>query len=552
MKTPAIKRFRQKLAADEPVYGLWVTLESASITEMAVALGLDWIVIDAEHGHLDWREIVEHIRATVRSDTVALVRVAELNIALVKRALDIGADGIVVPWVESADQLRQAVSFAHYPPAGRRGIGAERATCWGQCLPQHVQEADENVIVLPIIESVTAGRNIQQLLSVPGVDTFFFGPSDYSSTAGFPGQWEGPGVAEQILSIKDQIRAAGKSCGVIATGNDNLIQRREQGFRMLAVGLDGGLLLRSLHAALGTVGRDRAILPTFTLESEPLSRVVPLPRPPESMRPDRPEVMNPIGSGRVIEIASGVSFECLVGAHNHARKLTTGVVTLAPGAVLPYHSHTFGESVTLLSGRMMFEVEGRMYTLEAFDNVTVPRGLAHSASNRSSAEPAVLHIAMATEVPTRELTHRFFPRKSMPAESTGTPGAEHVTRFKSARSYEAGPNTAFVDYCNKAMMPEIEMSGGYGRFAHGGRLPAHVHDFDESISIVQGRATCVVEGRRYPLSDNATALQPRGRVHYFVNESHEPMGMIWFYAGPMPERIVIDERCTTPEGDPWR
>ena len=84
MKSPAIRKLRQKLAADEPVYGLWVTLESASITEMGVALGLDWIVVDAEHGHLDWRDILEHIRATVRSDTVVLVRITEVNVGLIK------------------------------------------------------------------------------------------------------------------------------------------------------------------------------------------------------------------------------------------------------------------------------------------------------------------------------------------------------------------------------------------------------------------------------------------------------------------------------------
>src|SRR3954464_4609202 len=112
MKTPAIRKLRQKLSANQPVYGLWVTLESPSITEMAVALGMDWVVIDAEHGHLDWKDILEHLRATVRSDTVALVRIAELNIALLKRALDIGADGVVVPWIETADQLSQAIAFA--------------------------------------------------------------------------------------------------------------------------------------------------------------------------------------------------------------------------------------------------------------------------------------------------------------------------------------------------------------------------------------------------------------------------------------------------------
>ena len=97
MKFTALTALRRKLADRIPVFGIWITLESPSITEMAVALGLDWVVIDAEHGHLDWKEILEHIRATVRSDTVALVRLAELNAGLVKRVLDIGADGVVIP-----------------------------------------------------------------------------------------------------------------------------------------------------------------------------------------------------------------------------------------------------------------------------------------------------------------------------------------------------------------------------------------------------------------------------------------------------------------------
>jgi oxalate decarboxylase/phosphoglucose isomerase-like protein (cupin superfamily) len=78
-----------------------------------------------------------------------------------------------------------------------------------------------------------------------------------------------------------------------------------------------------------------------------------------------------------------------------------------------------------------------------------------------------------------------------------------------------------------------------------------VHDFDESISIISGVATCIVEGRRYSMRDCSTALQPRGRVHYFINESNSTMEMLWVYAGPRPERIIVDERCATVEGNPW-
>jgi 2-keto-3-deoxy-L-rhamnonate aldolase RhmA len=259
MKSRAIQAMRQKLAAGQAVYGLWVTLESATITEMCVALGLDWVVVDAEHGHLDWHNILEHIRAAVRSDTVVLVRIAELNSGLIKRVLDIGADGVVVPWVETAEQLEQAVAYSNYPLKGLRGIGGERATGWGRATAEHVAEANDHVLVVPIIESVRASQNIHELVAVPGVELFYFGPSDFSSTAGYAGQWEGPGVAQQILAAKDVIRAAGKNCGLLATSNANLVERQDQGFRMIGFGLDGGLLLRALTDALATVGREGKI-----------------------------------------------------------------------------------------------------------------------------------------------------------------------------------------------------------------------------------------------------------------------------------------------------
>jgi len=267
MNTLAVRKLREKLAAGDAVYGLWVTLESASVTEMAVALGLDWVVIDAEHGHLDWKEIVEHLRTAVRSETVALVRIEELDRGLIKRALDVGADGVVVPWIETDDQLRQAVAFARYPPEGCRGLGAERATGWGECLAEHAVEANDHVLVVPIIESVNAVGAVPRMCQVEGVDIVFFGPADFSATAGFRGQWEGPGVARQLLALKDTIRQAGKHCGVVATGTTNLSERFEQGFRVIALGIDGGLLLRLIHASLAAVGRDRGIRSGFRVEN---------------------------------------------------------------------------------------------------------------------------------------------------------------------------------------------------------------------------------------------------------------------------------------------
>ncbi len=259
MKLDAIRCLRRKLAADTPAWGLWITLQDASITEMAVGLGFDWIVIDAEHGHLDWGDIVGHIRAAVRSETVVLVRIAELNGGLIKRALDIGADGVVVPWIETAEQLQLALEYAKYPLQGRRGIGAERATCWGHSLAEHTEQANDHVLVVPILESVEAAGRIEELSQVDGVEMYFLGPADYSSTAGFRGQWEGPGVAEQLLHIKDVVRRAGRHCGVIATSQQNALEREKQGFRMIGTGMDASLLVRALRSMLAGVGRDRPL-----------------------------------------------------------------------------------------------------------------------------------------------------------------------------------------------------------------------------------------------------------------------------------------------------
>jgi quercetin dioxygenase-like cupin family protein len=255
--------------------------------------------------------------------------------------------------------------------------------------------------------------------------------------------------------------------------------------------------------------------------------------------------MTTVGEGDVIPLDRGVRLECLVGSHNEARGLSTGIVTLDPSAALPYHTHECTEAITLLSGKALVEVEGRRHELELLDNVVIPRDLAHQVRNTSEERPAVFHIALASDTPTHMLVPNNFEYRP------GT-GWELVNRFRTSERFEAGPNTEFIDFFNQSLLPGIEMSGGYGQFLPGGRLPAHVHDFDESICIIEGEATCIVEGRRYMMRDCTSALQPRGRVHYFINESDAPMSMLWVYAGSMPERIVVDERCATVEGNPWR
>jgi quercetin dioxygenase-like cupin family protein len=190
----------------------------------------------------------------------------------------------------------------------------------------------------------------------------------------------------------------------------------------------------------------------------------------------------------------------------------------------------------------MVEVEGRCYELSLLDNIVIPREVAHAARNLSPREPAVLHIAMASDQPTRVLVERSFSRQSMPGAAQGWLGAERVNRFQTAARTPLGPNTEFIDFFNEELLPSVEMSGGYGLFHPGGRLPAHLHDFDASLCVIEGSALCFVEGHRYTLQNCATALVPRGRVHSMLNESAGTMAMLWACAGPRPERIVVDEK----------
>ena len=248
-------RLKQLLAEGRTALGLWVTLESPSITEIATVMGLDWVVIDCEHGHLDFKETMEHIRAARNTDTTVLVRIQEIEEGLIKRVLDIGAQGLIIPQVRSAADVARAVRFAKYPPMGVRGIGAERATRWALGIEGSVPSANQNTLIIPLIENVEAVADIEAILEVPGIDALFFGPHDLSASAGHPGAWDHPEVARDILRIRALAEARGLPGGILAAGPEEGRRRLEQGFNMLAVGIDTILLVRSAQAMMEALGR---------------------------------------------------------------------------------------------------------------------------------------------------------------------------------------------------------------------------------------------------------------------------------------------------------
>ena len=273
-----VNTLKQKLARNESTLGLWVTLESPTVTEIATILGFDWVVIDAEHGHLDFKDIMEHVRVTRDSGTTALVRIQELEMGVIKRVLDVGADGIMIPNIATADEARQAVQFAKYPPWGVRGVGGERATQWGMQLKEYTQVANHEIMVIPMIESVAGGRVAAEIASVRGVDAIFFGPVDFSASAGYIGQWEGPGVAQQILDAKDAILAQGVPCGMTATDLDDIKTRDQQGFRMISLGAETGMLIKAMRAGLAAKAKPAASAPAVDGDGKGTSRLPETPR----------------------------------------------------------------------------------------------------------------------------------------------------------------------------------------------------------------------------------------------------------------------------------
>ena len=255
MRNPLRRRLRDK----ETTYGLWVTVETPSITEIAVALGLDWVCIDMEHGHQDFHEVMNHLRAVRGSETAALVRVPGIELSAIKRALDMGAHGVIVPYAQSREDVETAFRYGRYPPRGVRGVSGDRAVKWGLGSRDYLDCADEETLIIPLIETRGAIEEIDAILDVPGLEAIYFGPADLSASHGYLGEWEGPGMAECILEVRARAEAKGVAAGVMARSVQDSVQRRDQGFRMVGVGADMPLMIRAIRENLEALGRSTAL-----------------------------------------------------------------------------------------------------------------------------------------------------------------------------------------------------------------------------------------------------------------------------------------------------
>lgn len=245
------------------------------------------------------------------------------------------------------------------------------------------------------------------------------------------------------------------------------------------------------------------------------------------------------GSAEGKGLAPGIELREFASARCGAQGFSTGTARFDPGAALAYHVHECSEAVTIIEGEARLLVEGRAHHLSQMDAVHLPAGVAHAVTNASTDSVMVALSAFGSAAPTREFVDdRYGTAKPVPANlEPDLP--EHIIRFSQAESYELSEGARFRDLF-AGRFGAVGICGGYGLFQPGASLPCHIHKFDESITIIEGEAVCLVQGQRYQLSGCDTAVVPQGRPHRFLNLSANPMAMIWVYAGSEPERTVVD------------
>jgi 2-keto-3-deoxy-L-rhamnonate aldolase RhmA len=240
------RHFRSKVASGVPVLGTCVTFFDPTVTE-ALTRVLDFVWIDSEHSPMSLERILGHILATKGTQTAPLVRVAANDPVLIKPVLDLGAAGVIVPLVKSAEDVRLAVAACRYPPEGIRGYGPRRPADYGRLGgPDYLRLANESIITVVQIEQREAFENLDEILAVPGLTSIMVGPNDLSASLGYPGQPTHPEVLRAIETIATKANQAGVPAGVAVGADPEILAGwLDKGFSWVAMGADFVLLLRS-------------------------------------------------------------------------------------------------------------------------------------------------------------------------------------------------------------------------------------------------------------------------------------------------------------------
>lgn len=242
---------RQRVLNNELMFGLIANLGSSITVEMAGVAGYDWLWIDGEHGMGGFTDLVHQLQAASATSAAPVVRVVWNDFPLIKRVLDMGAAGVIVPWINSAEDAAQVVRAMRYPPEGIRGVARLiRSNAFGFEMAEYYQRANQDLLTAVQVETAAAVAHADEIAAVPGVDTLVVGPMDLSTSMGISGQFQNPLLWEAFAKVAAACRAHGKSAGILLPAQDDVDRLVEMGYRFIATGADGSLLANSMRANL--------------------------------------------------------------------------------------------------------------------------------------------------------------------------------------------------------------------------------------------------------------------------------------------------------------
>jgi 4-hydroxy-2-oxoheptanedioate aldolase len=241
-------RFKQDILAGRQQIGLWCSLPGSYAAEAVAGAGYDWLLFDTEHSPGDPLTVLPQLQAVAPYEVSAVVRPASNDVVLIKRFLDLGAQTLLIPYVQDAEEAAAAVAATRYPPTGLRGVsGLTRATRFGR-IPSYAKRAAEELCVLVQIETTESLQQIERIASIDGVDGLFIGPADLAASLGHAGEPGHPTVEAEVLAAIGRIRAAGKPAGILTPDEDFARRCIAAGSTFTAVAIDAGVLARGTEA----------------------------------------------------------------------------------------------------------------------------------------------------------------------------------------------------------------------------------------------------------------------------------------------------------------
>jgi 4-hydroxy-2-oxoheptanedioate aldolase len=242
---------RRRILAGDTLFGAWASLASPGSAELLGRAGYDWVVIDMEHGYTTESELLAHITAIEGSGSVALVRPQSGERLRIGRALDMGAAGIVVPRLDTLEQVEEAVTFLHYPPSGQRGVALlTRGARLGTVNHAGVGALNADIVGIIQIESPAALAAADELAATDGVDVLFVGPADLSHSLGIPGQFSNPTYQDALKKVVAACRAHGKAPGILLYDHASFRPHLDLGFTFVGLGADISFVNEGAKAAL--------------------------------------------------------------------------------------------------------------------------------------------------------------------------------------------------------------------------------------------------------------------------------------------------------------